>query len=209
MTDEERHHVDYLFSPVDAAAAAAEAAAAAANFQPGGPPALTHPQLLNNGARLGANLGGVPLGSALAPYVSGGVSNASVGGLLGTAGLVAPPQNHQKTAAPRRAVGMNIETMTVHASASNGAGGGGANSRERIAALREDLKRRAVQTVARQRAAQRELEGNTPYASANARPRPGAGRAGAGPFAAGSGRTREGLFAARNARAFDFDRTRR
>ena len=213
VTDEERHHVEYLFSPVDAAAAAA--AEAAANFQPGGPPALTHPQLLNNGARLGANLGGVPSGSALAPYISVGVSNASVGGLLGTAGLVAPPQTHQKAAAggggvgTRRAAGMNIETMTVHASAPNGAGGGGANSRERIAALREDLKRRAVQTVARQRASQRQLEGNTPHASANARRRPGATRTGAGPFAPGSGRTREEPFAARHARAFDLDRTRR
>ena len=174
VTEEERDHVEYLFSPVDQAAEA-QHAAHAANAALGR--VGFGPQLLNNGARLGGGTaqagtpaflptgaGAVERSAALGDLKTGAAA-ATIGSLLAGAGgktsrETNAPAGAARGAGPRRtaATGMTVGTASIRAAEDAPVKGGGEPSLQRLAALQADLKRQAVQSVARRRAEARARE---------------------------------------------------
>ena len=143
VTTEERDHVDYLFSPVDAEAAAQAAAA----------------QMQMNGAG-GGNGGYMGMtGVGIVQPQSQSQRAASLGGLMGAAGLMGSAAQLQQQQVggrmPVRMTTMNLETQVVTHQSAGGAGTKPAPppSRERLAALQADLKAQAAATVAAQQGA--------------------------------------------------------
>ena len=165
VTEEERDHVEYLFSPVDQAAEA-QHAAHAANAALGR--VGFGPQLLNNGARLGGGTGRRerprPSRRARVP----GERSAALGDLktgAAAATIGSPPRRRRREneprnkrpagaargAGPRRTVatGMTVGTASIRAAEDAPHEGRRRAVAQRRAALQADLKRQAVQSVAR------------------------------------------------------------
>jgi Leucine-rich repeat (LRR) protein len=167
VTMEERDHVDYLFSPVDAAAAAVAAQQQMQMNANSAGGVNTYQHHMNYGT-VGLGLGvGMGTGGGMGPgggltgvgLVPGTVGSSGMGGPVGSASLLGV---HPGGRMPVRVTSMNFEALVVNQVGDGGEGGSGSGygqvkgsappSKERMAALQADLRAGAAATVAAQHA---------------------------------------------------------